>query len=130
MKSTVLLIMYLLLLSACASIRLTPEQTLVWGTKVYIQQYYSYIDAVVSLEYNAEERQAFKDNPKLLENAKINADLTEEELKMLRANREILIELRPIIDLAKVHNLSGTLPPKETQEVLIRLINKLLEGSL
>ena len=115
------------MMQGCASLRLTPKQTVLWGMNVYNAQYDMYIDQVISDEYSTEEKQLLKDNPSLLAGADLKKDLTDEQKEVLKVKREILVELYPIVQLSIDYVHSGSVPPGDLQETLVRLINKLVQ---
>ena len=120
------LVMIVFLIAGCATIRLTPKQTVLWGMNVYNAQYDLYIDQVVADSYSMEEKQLLKDNPALLVGADLKSNLSEEQKEIIRVKRDILVELYPIIQLSMECINSGSIPPDDVQEIMVRLLNKLL----
>lgn len=120
------LVMIVFLIAGCATIRLTPKQTVLWGMNVYNAQYDLYIDQVVADSYSMEEKQLLKDNPALLVGADLKPNLSEEQKEIIRVKRDILVELYPIIQLSMECINSGSIPPDDVQEIMVRLLNKLL----
>jgi len=114
-------------LLGCAT-ALTPTQQTLWATNVYLAQYDLYLEQVINPMIGAEEKKILKADPTLIAGNKMNQDLSDKEREILRVKKEILVELKPIIEMLGEYRKTGTVPPAEVQKKLTDLINQLLEG--
>lgn len=115
----------LLLLCACAT--LTPQQRVLWGLDVYLWEYSQYLDLSINPKLDVETREYLKNNPAEIRGDYLNPSLTEEQKKMLRVKKEILIELKPLVLAAEEYQRTGVMPADEITEKLTELTNRLVE---
>lgn len=115
----------LLLLCACAT--LTPQQRVLWGLDVYLWEYSQYLDLSINPKLDVETREYLKNNPAEIRGDYLNPNLTEEQKKMLRVKKDILIELKPLVLAAEEYQRTGVMPADEITEKLTELTNRLVE---
>ena len=101
-KRNVAMAVVVLLMLGCAGVRASRD-TLFFAQELYIAQYDDYI----------------------IQAARV--DLTEDDKKILRIKRGVLVELEPKIKLMKQYLDTGTVPPDGLETEVIRL-TKLLMG--
>lgn len=120
------LLVFALLAVMCGCAGLTPAQKTLWALNVYQAQYDLYLDQVIAPDVTAEQRSIFKENPSLITGSSINPNLTDDQRKVLRVKKQILIELKPLVLIAAEYQRTGQLPPAEVQAKLTELINRLV----
>jgi len=120
------LLVFALLAVMCGCAGLTPAQKTLWALNVYQAQYDLYLDQVIAPDVTAEQRSIFKENPSLITGSSINPNLTDDQRKVLRVKKQILIELKPLVLIAAEYQRTGQLPPSEVQAKLTELINRLV----
>jgi len=118
-----------LMIVLCSCVGLTPAQRTLWSISIYEGEYQRYLDTVIDPTISTAEKDILKANPELITPDKINPNLTDDQKKMLRVKKEILIELKPIVIMAADYQITGQLPSSEIQAKLTDLINKLVELS-
>ena len=104
LKKNVALMLMLFMCVSCASVVLTPKQTVLWALNVYNAQYDLYL------------KQASK------------TDLTEDEKVVLRVKRDVLVDLEAALNIATADISAGIPPDDEVQDDIVYLVNRLLEG--
>ena len=112
----------------CASVRLTPEQTALYSVSVYNDEYNRYIADFVHPDYTVEQVKTLQGDPSKLILEMMNPDLTQEQRESLQLRKKILVELHPLVNITKKKMQTGTLPDKDVQELMKRLLTELLEG--
>lgn len=115
---------FILLLCSCS--HLTPAQQTLWAINVYRAQYDLYLDHVINPALPVEEQAELRKNPALIKGNKLNPNLSEEQKEVLRVKKDVLKELKPLVLMASDYSLTGKVPPKELQDQLTSLINRLL----
>ena len=103
LKNKIAVLAILFMAAGCAHIALTPKQTVLWGTNVYIAQYKLYL------------QQAARE------------DLTEDQKEVLRVKKDILTDMEAIIKVCNDAIDINEAPPEDMTEDLYYLINRLLE---
>jgi len=127
LKSMVPLILALSLIIGCAT--LTPSQKVLWGLNVYQAQYSLYIERVMAPDLTPSLKETLRKDPSLITGNYINPNLTEDQKKILRVKKDILVQLKPLVLMAAEYNKTGMLPSEDIQNKLTELINKLVEVS-
>lgn len=112
-------------LCGCAT-TLTPAQQTLWATNVYLAQYDLYLEQVINPALTEDAKAALKKDPALITGDLLNPDLSEEQLKVLKVKKEILVELKPLVVMAIQLQQKGELPPADVQKKLAELINRLV----
>lgn len=128
----VYLLPLLALLASCSWIQsqqLSPERQLLWSLNVYNAQYQLYLDQVINPDLDDAEKNVLRANPDLIKGDKLRPGITEDEWKILRVKKDILVELKKVVLLTEEYHKTGTLPPAEVQREITNLINRLLEVS-
>ena len=97
-------VLVLFLFVGCAQLSLTPKQTILWALNVYEAQYDLYVAQTA------------------------NPDLTEEEKKILRVKKTILVDLEHSLNLATADIAADVPIDDEVQEDIKYLVNRLLEA--
>jgi len=115
----------LFLFAGCKT--MTPAQQTLWAVNVYQAQYDLYLDQVINPAITAAEKEMLKANPDQITGGYLNQDISEDQRKILRVKKQILIELKPLVIMAAEYQTTGQLPPAEVQKKLTELINRLVE---
>lgn len=111
--------------AGCAALKeqvLTPRETVLWGMKVYNAEWERYVKQTVKPEYIQD---VIKDDREIT-NDMVRTDLSDEEWEVLETKKNILTDLFPIIEICDETVGAGNLPPEETRDDLIYLINRLI----
>jgi hypothetical protein len=114
-----------IILGGCAYLQsqvLSPKQTLYWGMNVYNGEWDRYIRQTVKPEY---VKEVINDDREVTEDM-VRTDLSEEQWEILRKKKEILSELYPVVQMIDETLNAGGMPPEETRNDLISLINRLI----
>jgi len=119
-------------LFSCSFLRentLTPKQTLYWAMSVYNSEWDSYIRRTIKPEYVDAllNRRASDPLPTILKGM-IREDVSDEEWEVLKVKKNILEDAFPLIQITDEALMAGGMPPEETQDDLIYLINRLVGG--
>lgn len=125
-KRTLFLFVFISVIAAGCSVKLTPMQQTLWATNVYLAQYDLYLEQVINPAVNAETKAQLKKEPSLIKGEYINPDISPDQWEVLKVKQRILLELKPLVSMAAQYHQKGELPPAEVQKKLTDLINQLI----
>ena len=128
-RRQVYLLIALAMVLSCTA-KLTDMQRAYWGLNVYTAQYNLYLDQILSPSVTGEERARFYDNPGLITDDDMKPDISEDQWKVLRVKKQILIELKPLVVIAATRVETGQVPSAELLAEMTRLLNKLIETGI
>jgi len=126
-RRQVYILIALLMVIGCCTQKLTAKQQVYWGLNVYQAQYNLYLDQILKPEITGEERARLSANPSLITPAMMKSDISEDQWKILRVKKDILIELKKIVIIAADLVETGQLPTADVQDEMTRLLNRLIE---
>lgn len=120
------LCLFVLVLIASCSVKLTPQQQTLWAVNVYNAQYDLYLDQVIDPAIVEEDRKMLMESPELITDDMIRPDLSEDQREILREKKKVLVELHPLIITVKELQATGGQLDAEMQNHLTGLINRLI----
>ena len=120
------LVISLIVIASCST-KLTPKQRVLWGLNVYQAQYNLYIDQILKPETKAEDRARFSADPSLITSSDMKSDISNDQWKVLRVKKDVLVELKPLVVMAAGLVETGQVPTADIQDEMVRLLNRLIE---
>lgn len=110
---------------------MSPKEKAAWMLSMYRKQYDDYLDTIIDPALPASERDALKvavRDGQGLPDDKRNPNLTDAQKEVLNKQRDILIELEPLIEGYGEWVQSGAVPDAATEKRILDLINDLVYG--
>jgi len=116
----------LILLVVGCTTKLTNEQRVLWGLNIYNSTYAYYLDQILDPDVKPEKRAMYSKEPSLIPDRDLRPGITEDEWKVLRVKKDILVEMKPLVLLSAKYLNAGQVPPVEIQNDLTALVNKII----
>jgi hypothetical protein len=116
-----------ILLGGCAYLQeqvLSPKQTMYWAMNVYNSEWDKYVRKTVKPEF---VQAVIKEDIPITKDM-VRTDLSDEEWEVLETRKNLLSDLFPYIEVADKALEAGGMPDEETQDDIVYLINRLIEG--
>ena len=125
-----LVVVLAVVLGACSSLPglgdMTPKQNATWMNNVYARQYDLYLDQILLPSISAAERLQLKGDPSLIRQDMLRTNFDADEAKVLKAKRDIFIQVHPMLKAYNEVVIAGGVPSAELEYQLVQLINSLL----
>ncbi len=121
----VLLVLALSVGCANMNVEMTQEKASVWMNSIYFFQYDRYLNQVLRPDLPSEVMAEVKADPAKITSGMMRTDLTDEEKKVLRAKRKILVELHPLLLAYAGYVKNGQIPPEEISARAMQLVTLL-----
>jgi hypothetical protein len=120
-----MVLLVLLLLMGCATVQMTPEKTSIWMNSIYSFHYDQYLRQVLKPDLSSDILAEVKADPAKITPAMLRTDLTNTEKDVLRATKEVLVELHPLLLTYARYVKYGQVPPEELSARVVQLVTLL-----
>ena len=125
-----LIALLIVAIAGCSSLPglgdMTPKQNATWMNNVYARQYDLYLDQILLSSISAAERLQLKGDPSLIKPEMLRTNFAADEAKVLKAKRDIFIQVHPMLKAYNEVVIAGGVPSAELEYQLVQLINTLL----